>query len=139
MWRCLKYPACLQSMLERQAEDMCSQVINYVTMSYNFATFNVSAFIIHDPWKAFNVTVQRSVPHWTSTGEPDSWDGWIWSYGNGCGTQYTLLAKHVLCSCLVMFFHVVCSRFLHIFIVWMFFMFVFKTINLQDVLVPRAR
>lgn len=107
--------------------------------SYNFATFNVSAFIIHDPWKAFNVTVQRSVPHWTSTGARDSWDGWIWSYGNGCGTQYTLLAKHVLCSCLVMFFHVVCSRFLHIFIVWMFFMFVFKTINLQDVLVPRAR
>ena len=32
---------------------------------------------------SFNRLVTRTEPHWTRTGSPDSWEGWIWSYGNG--------------------------------------------------------
>ena len=44
--------------------------------------------------QAFQSNVQRSQPHWTSTGDPnsDSWDGWVWSYGNGCWPELTCYA-----------------------------------------------
>lgn len=33
--------------------------------------------------QAFNATVNRTEPHWTRMGSENSWEGWIWSYGNG--------------------------------------------------------
>ena len=37
--------------------------------------------------EAFAAGIQRQVPHWTSKGKDDSWEDWVWSYGNGCQTQ----------------------------------------------------
>lgn len=77
MWRCLKYPAALQEFLTNQAGKrtkvskcaLCITSLNLVL-------------------EAFASQNQRNMPHWTARGPSmDSWQGWVWSYGNGLGAE----------------------------------------------------
>ena len=72
MWRCKTWPACIQYMLDHQAG---SFFFGWVGSSTDCCC------------EAFAAGIQRQVPHWTSKGKDDSWEDWVWSYGNGCQTQ----------------------------------------------------
>ena len=73
MWRCKTWPACIQYMLDHQAG--------------SFFFFGWVGSSTDCCCEAFAAGIQRQVPHWTSKGKDDSWEDWVWSYGNGCQTQ----------------------------------------------------